>query len=278
MSTKSAGDRKVALVTGASRGIGLAVAQRLLADGYTVYCAARSVDKMKGLAEKGGVVLPLDCNDDASVTALAQRVIADGGVDVIVNNAGYGQYGPIETVSMAVGREQMEVNFFAPVRLIQLLAPSMRARGGGRIVNVSSVAGKVYSPLSGWYCASKFALEGITDCMRIELKPFNIKVSLIEPSPIKTEWSEGAKKTLLDACAGTVYEEFGQKAYRLLAGATGGKAASGVDAVVKNIMKAISDGNPKPRYLAGKIARLSVVSKAMMGDRLFDMAMNGQLK
>jgi NAD(P)-dependent dehydrogenase (short-subunit alcohol dehydrogenase family) len=154
----------------------------------------------------------------------------------------------------------------------------MRARGGGRIVNVSSVAGRVYSPLSGWYCGSKFALEGITDCMRIELRPFNIGVSLIEPSPIRTAWSQGAKESLLAACKGTDYEAFGEKAYKLLAGATDGGAASGPETVVKAIMRAINDKNPKPRYLAGKIARLSVVSKNMMGDRLFDVAMNSQLK
>jgi len=266
---------KVALVTGAAGGIGLLTAKTLIADGYTVWC----VDRAACSEDLGGIAVQLDLNDDAGIVALCERIVAEtGGVDVIVNNAGYGQYGPIETVPFDVGRRQMEVNFFAPVRLVQLLAPSMRTRGGGRIVNISSVAGKIYSPLSGWYCASKFALEGVTDCLRIELKPFNIGVSLIEPSPIKTAWSEGAKNSLLETIQGTAYEEFGQKAYGLLAGATGGKAASGAEAVVKCIMKAINDKSPKPRYLAGKIARLSVVSKNMMGDRLFDVAMNSQLK
>ena len=266
---------KAALVTGAAGGIGYLTAKRLIGDGYTVWC----VDRAPVPADLNGIYVQLDLNDDAGIVALCERIVAEtGGVDVIVNNAGYGQYGAIETVPMETGRRQMEVNFFAPVRLIQLLAPSMRERGGGRIVNISSVAGKVYSPLSGWYCASKFALEGITDCLRIELKPFNIGVSLIEPSPIRTAWSEGAKKSLLEASEGTAYEEFAQKAYRLLAGATGGGAASDPEAVVKAIMAAINAKNPKPRYLAGKIARLSVTSKNMMGDRLFDVAMNSQLK
>jgi len=266
---------KAALVTGAAAGIGLLTAQRLIADGYTVWC----VDRSPCPEDLNGIKVQLDLNDAAGIDALAGRIIDEtGGVDVIVNNAGYGQYGPIETVPMETGRRQMEVNFFAPVRLIQLLAPSMRARGGGRIVNISSVAGKVYSPLSGWYCASKFALEGITDCLRIELRPFNIAVSLVEPSPIKTAWSEGAKASLLEASEGTAYEEFGRKAYGLLAGATGGGAASGAEVVVKCIMKAIHAKTPKPRYLAGKIAGVSVVSKAMLGDRLFDVAMNSQLK
>jgi len=267
--------QKAALVTGAAGGIGLLTARRLLKDGYTVWC----VDRDPLPAGLGGIPVQLDLNDGTGIAALAERIVAEtGGVDVIVNNAGYGQYGPIEVVPMEAGRRQMEVNFFTPVRLVQLLAPSMRERGGGRIINISSVAGKVYSPLSGWYCASKFALEGISDCLRIELKPFNIRVSIIEPSPIRTAWSEGAKKSLLEASQGTAYEDFAQKAYGLLQGATDGKAASGADAVVKAIMKAIHAKNPKPRYLAGKIARLSVVSKAMLGDRLFDMAMNSQLK
>jgi len=273
--SKAAYGNKVAVVTGAAGGIGLLTAKRLIEEGYTVWC----VDRAPCPEDLGGIAVQLDLNDADGITSLAGRIVAEtGGVDVIVNNAGYGQYGAIETVPFDVGRRQMEVNFFAPVRLVQLLAPSMRERGGGRIVNISSVAGKVYSPLSGWYCASKFALEGITDCLRIELKPFHIGVSLIEPSPIRTAWSEGAKASLLEASEGTAYEEFGQKAYRLLAGATGGGAASGAEAVVKNILKAINAKKPKPRYLAGKIARLSVVSKAMMGDRLFDIAMNSQLK
>ena len=267
--------KKAALVTGAAGGMGYLTAKRLLADGYTVWCA----DKAPCPAGMGGIHVLLDMNDADGVTALCERIVAEtGGVDVIVNNAGYGQYGPIETVPMEVGRRQMEVNFFAPVRFIQLLAPSMRARGGGRIVNISSVAGRVYSPLSGWYCASKFALEGISDCLRVELKPFNIGVSLIEPSPINTKWSEGAKQSLLESIEGTAYEEFGKKAYKLLAGATGGGAASEPEAVVKCIMKAINAKNPKPRYLAGKIAGVSVVSRTMMGTALFDVAMNSQMK
>ncbi|MCL2298719.1 MAG: SDR family NAD(P)-dependent oxidoreductase [Firmicutes bacterium] len=273
--TKAAHGNKAALVTGAAAGIGYLTAKRLIADGYTVWC----VDMAACPEDLDGIKVELDLNDAAGIDALAQRMISEtGGVDVIVNNAGYGQYGAIETVPMEAGRRQMEVNFFAPVRLIQLLLPSMRARKGGRIVNISSVAGKVYSPLSGWYCASKFALEGITDCLRIELKPFNIGVSLIEPSPIKTAWSEGAKASLLAASEGTAYEDFAQKAYGLLKGATDGGAASGPEAVVKAILTAVNAKNPKPRYLAGKIARLSVMSHGMMGDKLFDVAMNSQLK
>jgi len=269
---------KVVLVTGASKGIGFALAKKLLEGGETVYCAARSIEKMEPLRAMGGKILPLDCSSPASIETCAQTVLEEsGGVDILVNNAGFGLYGAIENVPMADGRRQMEVNFFAPVYLAQLLLPAMRERGGGRIINISSIAGRVYSPLSGWYCASKFALEGISDCMRLELAGFHIKVVLIEPGPVKTEWADGAKNSLLNNSEGTAYEEFGKKSYKLLSGATGSMAAK-PSAVVDAAMKAICAKNPKPHYLCGKMSRLSVMSKKMMGDRLFDKAIGTQMK
>lgn len=269
---------KVILVTGASKGIGFALARKLLEGGDTVYCAARSMDKMEPLRALGGKVLALDCGSPKSIEECAQTILDEsGGADILINNAGYGLYGAIENVAMADGRDQMEVNFFAPVYLSQLLLPAMRARGGGRIINISSVAGRVYSPSSGWYCASKFALEGITDCMRLELAPFHIKAVLIEPGPVKTEWAAGAKNSLLNNSEGTAYEAFGKKSHKLLSGATGSMAAE-PSAVVDAVMKAIRAKNPKPRYLCGKMSRLSVVSKKIMGDRLFDRAIASQMK
>ncbi len=270
---------KVILVTGASKGIGFELAKKLLSEGNTVYCAARSTEKMADLQAKGGKIISLDCGNPQSIE-LCVKTIADecGGVDILVNNAGFGLYGAVENVSIEDGREQMEVNFFAPVYLSQLLLPSMRKRGSGRIINVSSVAGKVYSPLSGWYCASKFALEGITDCMRLELAQFNIKAVLIEPGPIRTEWSAGAKNSLLENSKGTAYEDFGNRSYKLLSGATDGGMASEPSVVVNQIMKAINSKNPKPRYLCGKMARLSLITKNIMGSRMFDKVMQMQLR
>lgn len=268
---------KVILVTGASRGIGFALARKLLEGGYTVYCAARSLDKMEPLRALGGKILPLDCNSPQSIQEAVNTILQEtNGVDILVNNAGYGLYGAIENVPMEEGRRQMEVNFFAPVYLSQLLLPAMRARGGGRIINISSVAGRVYSPSSGWYCASKFALEGITDCMRLELAPFHIKTVLIEPGPIKTAWSATAKETLLKYSKGTDYEAYGEKSHNLLSGATS-KMASEPSAVLNAVWKAITLKNPKPRYLCGKMALISVLSKGM-GTKLFDKVMQIQMK
>jgi NAD(P)-dependent dehydrogenase (short-subunit alcohol dehydrogenase family) len=270
---------KVILVTGASKGIGYELAEKLLEQGNTVFCAARSAEKMQNLRAKGGIVLSLDCSNPESIELCVKNIIEQcGGVDILVNNAGFGLYGAIENVPMEDGREQMEVNFFAPVYLSQLLLPAMRARGGGRIINVSSVAGQVYSPLSGWYCASKFALEGLTDCMRLELAQFNIKAVLIEPGPILTDWSKGAKDSLLENSKGTAYEDFGKKSYKLLNGATGAKMASKPAVVVHTIMAAINAKNPRPRYLCGKMSGISLLSKNLMGNRLFDKVMQSQLK
>lgn len=271
-------DKKV-LITGASGGIGHSLALRLLKDGYKVYCSARRVDKMLDLEKAGAVVIAADLSNEDSARALADKIISlSGGVDILVNNAGYGLYGPVETVPLLDGREQMEVNFFSPVLLSQLFIPYMREKGQGRIINISSVAGKIYSPMSDWYVASKFALEGISDCMRIELRQFNIKVVLIEPSPIKTDWADGALETLKENAEGTPYKDFADRSYKMLTASTAGALASEPEAVVKKIMRAITVKNPKPRYLSGRISGISVMARFFMPARLFDYVMRKQLK
>jgi NAD(P)-dependent dehydrogenase (short-subunit alcohol dehydrogenase family) len=132
--------------------------------------------------------------------------------------------------------------------------------------------------MSAWYCASKFSLEGLSDCLRVELKPFNIKVVLIEPGPAKTDWPAGAKSSLLKYSQGTAYENFGEKSLKLLNTATDGALASEPEEVVEKIIKAIYAKNPKARYLCGKMTRLSVLSKSLLGNRLFDKVMLSQLK
>ncbi|HOO26384.1 MAG TPA: oxidoreductase [Clostridiales bacterium] len=269
---------KSILITGASKGFGFELAKRMLEDGNKVFCAARSLEKMQALKDLGATVIYLDANDPKSVEECAKQVLQEGGVDILVNNAGFGLYGPVETVPPEAAREQMEVNLFAPARLAQLLLPDMRKRGEGRIINISSVAGRVYSPMSAWYCASKFSLEGLSDCLRVELKPFNIKVVLIEPGPAKTDWPAGAKSSLLKYSQGTAYENFGEKSLKLLNTATDGALASEPEEVVEKIIKAIYAKNPKARYLCGKMTRLSVLSKSLLGNRLFDKVMLSQLK
>src|SRR5262245_63063522 len=154
---------RVAIVTGASSGIGEATARRLREMGYTVYAAARRVDRMAPLAQAGIHPVGVDVTDDASLVGFVDRVIAESGrVDVLVNNAGYGSYGAVEEVPLDEARRQFEVNVFGLARLTQLVLPHMRRQGAGRIVNISSIGGKIHEPLGGWYHATKFAVEGLS--------------------------------------------------------------------------------------------------------------------
>ena len=180
---------KVALVTGASSGIGEATVLALLDTGYTVYGAARRVDRMAALVDAGAKVLAMDVTDDESMTAGVALVLAEAGrIDLLVNNAGFGSYGALEEVPLAEARYQFDVNVFGLARLTQLVLPGMRGQGSGRIVNISSIGGKIYEPLGGWYHATKFAVEGLSDSLRMELAPFGIQVVVVEPGAIRTEW------------------------------------------------------------------------------------------
>ena len=183
----------VAFVTGASTGIGFEAARKLNSNGFTVYAGARRVDRMEPLKALGIHVLALDVTDDESMRAAVGRVLAERGrVDVLVNNAGYGSFGALEDVELAEGRRQFDVNVFGLARMTQLVLPSMREMGGGRIINVSSIGGKFYEPLGAWYHATKFAVEGMSDALRLELKPHGISVSIIEPASTVSEWGDTA--------------------------------------------------------------------------------------
>ena len=208
---------RVALVTGASSGIGAQTALLLQAAGFAVYAVARRVERMQPLASQGVRTLSMDVTEDSSVTAGLEKIIAETGrIDVLVNNAGYGSYGSVEDVPIEEARRQFEVNVFGLARLIQLAVPHMRAQGSGRIINVSSIGGKIYEPLGGWYHAAKFAVEGLSDSLRIELRPFGIDVVIIEPGPILTEWNAIARQNMLQNFADTAYASQAQSVFRRL--------------------------------------------------------------
>ena len=177
---------QIILITGASSGMGKETALRLIAEGHIVYGAARRVEKMLDLVEAGGHVLLMDVTDQAQVQAGIDRIIAEQGrIDVLVNNAGYGSYGSVEETPIDDARRQFDVNLFGLARLTQLVIPHMRERQSGKIINISSVGGKIYTPLGAWYHATKHALEGWSDCLRLELKPFGIDVVIVEPGLIE---------------------------------------------------------------------------------------------
>ena len=183
------GATRTALVTGASSGIGQDTARKLQALGYTVYGAARRTDRLRALAADGIRPLTMDVTDDASMSAGVNRILEETGrIDVLVNNAGYGSFGAIEDVPMNEARRQLEVNVFGLARLTQLVAPHMRAQGSGTIINISSIGGRLTTPLGGWYHATKYAVEALSDALRMELRPFGIDVVVVEPGGIRTEF------------------------------------------------------------------------------------------
>lgn len=188
----------VAFVTGASAGIGFESAKKLASNGFTVYAGARRVDRMEPLKAHGINVLPLDVTDDESMRNAVGTVLeAHPRIDVLVNNAGYGSFGALEEVDLAEGRRQFDVNVFGLARMTQLVLPAMRAAGQGRIINISSIGGKFYEPLGTWYHSTKFAVEGLSDALRLELKPHGVSVSIIEPASTQTEWGRISAEGLL---------------------------------------------------------------------------------
>ncbi|MCS5938887.1 SDR family NAD(P)-dependent oxidoreductase [Klebsiella variicola subsp. variicola] len=195
-------EKKTALVTGASSGMGKAIARRLIQEGYQVYVAARQLGKMDDLASLGAQCLQMDLSRQDDRLAVVNTILSQtGGVDVLVNNAGFGLYGPVEEIGIDEARYQFEVNLFGAAHLTQLLLPAMRARRRGYIVNISSMGGKMYSVLGAWYHATKHALEGWSDCLRLEVADFGIKVVIIEPGVIETGFGDAASESIVKRSA-----------------------------------------------------------------------------
>ena len=258
------------LVTGASAGIGKATVEKLLGEGYHVYAAARRVEQMRDLEAQGAVVLGMDVTREEDLVAAADRIAAErGGVDVLVNNAGYGLFGPVEDIPLDDARYQFEVNLFGLARLTQLVLPHMREQGAGRIVNVSSVAGKMYTPLGAWYHATKHALEGWSDCLRWELKSFGIDVIVIQPGLIRTEFGGVAFGPMAGrSSGGSPYAEVvGRMTRRMDRSNAHGSPPS---VIANTIARALRARRPKTRYAAGRYARLALLTRSLVSDRMFD--------
>ncbi|MCX5791707.1 MAG: oxidoreductase [Elusimicrobia bacterium] len=271
-------EKQIVLITGASAGIGRAAAELLLREGYTVYAAARRLEKLKELAPLGAKPLPLDVTDEGSVKNAVDTVLkAEGRIDVLVNNAGYGAHGAVEDVPIAEARRQFEVNLFGLARLTQLALPGMRARGAGRIINISSIAGKITTPLGGWYHASKHALEAYSDALRLEAGRFGIKVILIEPGPIRTEWDNTALVNLEKYSGAGVYAPLVKSLTgRFRAGYR--NSAPGPEVVAAAILKAARASRPAARYAVPFQAKAILFIKWLLPDRLLDLALNYLLK
>ena len=258
----------VALVTGASSGMGKDFALRLIAEGYLVYAAARRVDRMGEIEAAGGVALAMDVTDDASMVDGVGRIIREQRrIDVLINNAGYGQFGALEDVPMAEARRQLETNLIGAARLIQLCLPYMRARKFGKIFNISSIGGKFSTPLGGWYHASKHALEGYSDSLRNEVRPFGVDVVVIEPGAVESEWS-GIAADEADRYSGQgAYARLAAR-FRRLQGRGGNSPPPRV--ISDLIVKALQARRPAPRYHGGGSAGPLLFLRRHLSDRGFD--------
>ncbi len=264
--------RPVVLLTGASSGIGYDVAPLLVRYGYTVYGAARRVEKIEELASEGVKALSMDVTDEASMEAAVQQIIdAEGRIDVLINNAGYGSYGAIEDVPIDEARRQFEVNLFGLARLTQLVLPHMRARGRGRILNISSMAGRITMPLGAWYHATKYALEAFSDALRMEVEEFGIDVVIIEPGGIKTPWGLIAADYLEESSRNGVYAAQAQHvAANMRKLYSPSSSLSEPKVISRTILRALEARRPKTRYLVGFGAKPSVFLHTVLPDRLFD--------
>jgi NAD(P)-dependent dehydrogenase (short-subunit alcohol dehydrogenase family) len=259
---------KVAIVTGASSGIGAAAARSLHERGYVVYAAARRIERMAPLAEAGIRAMRVDVTDDASLTAFVSQIISETGrVDVLVNNAGYGSLGALEDVPMAEARRQFDVNLFGLARLVQLVVPHMREQREGRIINISSMGGRIHLPLCGWYHATKFAVEGFSDTLRMELAPFGIRVVVIEPGAIDTEWHGVAGDNLIATSAQGAY---GGQAAAFVKVLSAGGLASRPEVIGDAIVRAAEARRPRTRYRIGLGAKPVLLARWALPDKTFD--------
>ena len=273
---------KVVLITGCSSGIGAATAIRLATAGWTVYATARRVESIAALAEAGCRTMALDVTDDASMQHAVATIEAEhGAVGVLINNAGYSESGSVEELSSERLRRQFETNVFGVHRLIQLVLPGMRRQGWGKIVNLSSMGGRLTFPGGGAYHASKYAFEALSDALRFEVKGFGIDVVLIEPGLIRTGFSQAAVGSMTTALAKPgPYSAFNEAVARNTKEAYEkgmfSKLGGGPDDVARTIERAVSARRPKARYPVTASARALLMQRAMMPDWAWDAFLRTQ--
>jgi len=269
--------KKVVLITGASSGMGKETAKLLAQNGYIVYAAARREDKMYDLIPLGVNTIYMDVTDDHSMVSAVHKIITkEKRIDILVNNAGFGTYGAIEDVSLQQAKYQLEVNVFGASRLTQLILPHMRKQKFGKIVNVSSIGGKFATPFGGWYHASKFALEALSDSLRNEVKQFGIDVIVIEPGGVKTEWGKIAFESLRKNVENSAYKELAIKFANAFTKTLDKNAEPIVIAEI--IKKAIETTKPKTRYIGGYMAKAGIIARNLLSDKMLDRMIMSQAK
>ena len=264
--------QKVVLITGASSGIGFETAMLLLQKGFRVYACARRLDAMHMIQEQGGEIVYLDVTSEESMNNCVNYVLnKEKHIDILINNAGYGCCGSIEDIPFKEVKHQYEVNVFGLGKMIQLVLPSMRTQNSGKIINISSMGGRFTSPYAGWYHSTKYAIESISDALRMELQPWNIDIILIEPGMIQTNWGNIAAENIRMYSDNTPYQNYAQKAanyYKSHYQAVNSNLTK-PSVIAKTILKAILSSKPKTRYLVGKYSHLFIWIKRLLPDKCF---------
>jgi NAD(P)-dependent dehydrogenase (short-subunit alcohol dehydrogenase family) len=267
------------LITGCSTGIGRATAERLAKDGWNVHATARRPETIEDLASRGCKIQALDVTDERSMESAVEEAEKDGPIGALINNAGYSQSGAIETIPMESVRRQFETNVFGLMRMCQLVLPGMRGAGSGRIVNMSSMGGKLTFPGGGVYHATKHAVEALSDALRFEVHGFGVDVVIIEPGLIITDFGETASASIDAVEEPGPYAEFNAEVGRVTANAYTGSMArfgAGPDAVAAKISTALTAGRPSTRYKVTPSARLIMGMRRAMTDRMWDRFVRSQ--
>lgn len=269
---------KVILITGASSGMGKSTAFQLIAEGHRVYTVARRIDQMQDIAEAGGFPLQMDVTNDQQVSDVVQDIIQkEGKIDVLWNNAGYGLYGAVEDIPVDEARRQFEVNLFGLAAITQKVLPHMRKANSGTIINTSSMGGKMYTPMGAWYHASKHAVEGFSDCLRLELAAFNIHVVVLEPGIIETEFGDVMLKNISTFSLKSAYAGLTKKLMEATKKNYDRGGASKPSVIARTVSQIVHAARPKTRYRVGKWAKPMVWMRIYLGDRMFDKIIMSQV-
>lgn len=269
---------KVILITGASSGMGKEAAKALIQEGHSVYTVARRIDQMDDIKALGGHPIQMDVTREEDIKQVVHSILQlEGKIDVLWNNAGYGLYGAVEDIPLEEARKQFEVNLFGLAAITQQVVPHMRNAGSGTIINTSSMGGKMYTPMGAWYHASKHAVEGFSDCLRLELKPFNIQVVVLEPGIIVTEFGDVMLNNIRAFSSKGAYASLTQKlvaaTQKMYDRGQGSKPA----VIAKTIRTIVNATKPKTRYRVGLWAKPMVWMRVYLGDTLFDKIVMSQV-
>ena len=271
--------KKVIVITGASSGMGKDAALALIKKGHIVYTLARRINNMKDIQQAGGHPMHLDITSEDQIKKTIDAIIQkEGRIDVLWNNAGYGLYGAVEDVPIAEARHQFEVNLFGLAAITQLVLPHMRKNKSGTIINTSSMGGRIYMPLGAWYHASKHALEGWSDSLRVDLKPFGINVVVLQPGAISTEWGGIMTDNLSTYSGKGAYSDTAKKLNASMQNMHAKNMMSPTSVITKTILNIVESKIPKTRYAVGAMAKPMMWMRKHLGDAMFDKILMSQLK